>query len=171
MLHPEKKYCINHPSRPIFSHQRCIYCYRKEILLPKQLSKQKKVYKIKNYSPKRILLNKEYDRKKKEKWNQLILEKKNRCFFTDTWLDPNGPVPDFHHTIGRTGDLLCDMNYAFPCLFKPHRQYTDLQYTYDQLEKIDWYKPFLNRLKETYPLLYQKELYRIEKANKKVIRL
>ena len=171
MLHPEKKFCINHPNRKIFAKQRCIYCYKKEILLPKQLAKPKKVYKIKNYSPKRVLLNNEYTRKKKEKWLQLISEKKNRCFFTDVWLDPTGPIPDFHHTIGREGSALCDMNYAFPCLFKPHRQYTDLQYTYDQLEKIDWYKPFLMRLKENYPILYEKEIYRINKANNKVKKL
>lgn len=171
MLSHSKKYCINGCQRFVFAHQRCVYCYRKEILLPKQLAKPKKIYKIKNFSSKRVLLNDEYSRKKKEKWLELIEQDKNRCFFTDTWLDPKGPIPDFHHSLGREGDLLCDKEYMFPCLFKPHRQYTDLQYTYDQLEKIDWYKPFLIRLKENYPILYEKELYRISKANTKVKRL
>ena len=170
MLSHSKKYCINHPNRHIFAKMRCIQCYRKEILLPKQLAKPKKIYKIKNYSSKRVILNDEYTRKKKEKWNQLVSEGKNRCYFTNILMDPD-VLPPFHHSIGKDGDLLCDMKYAFPCYFKPHRQYHDLQYTYDQLEQIDWYKSFLQRLEKDNPILYYQEMKRIEKANKKVKRL
>ena len=170
MLNHNKKYCINHSSCYVFAKGFCVQCYRQYYLYPKQKEKQKKIYKIKPYSKKRKILNIEYSRKKKEKWNQLIHEGKNKCYFTNVILDPNGPIPDFHHTLGRDGDLLCDMNYAFSCLFKPHRQYHDLQYTYDQLEQIDWYKSFLQRLEKENPILYHKEQMKIQKANTKVPR-
>ena len=169
MLHPNKKYCINHSDKKIFAHQRCLYCYRKEILYPKQLAKPKKIYKIKNYSPKRVLLNDEYSRVKKEKWLQFIKEGNNKCFFTDIWLDPKGPIPDFHHLFGKDGDLLCDVNNMFPVLFKFHREYHDLQRDYENLAKEDklWYSNFLIRIKMSHPLLYHKEIYLIQKANQK----
>jgi hypothetical protein len=60
------------------------------------------------------------------------------------------------------------MNYAFPCIFKTHRQYHDLQYTYEYLEKVEWYFPWLNRIKIELPIIYQKEMYKIERANNKI---
>lgn len=162
------KYCINHNSRPVFAHNRCIYCYRKEILLPKQLAKPKKVYHIKNASPKRVLLNNEYTRVKREKWEQLIKEGKNKCFFSDIWLDSKGPIPDFHHVIGRDGSLLTDKQFMFPVLFNPHRNYHDLKHEYKELEKINWYFPWLERMKKEIPIIYWKEMKSIEKANKTI---
>lgn len=168
MLHPNDRYCINHPNRKKFSHDRCLYCYRKEILYPKSLLKPKKIYKIKNVSDKRVILNKEYSRIKEEKWKELIVNKQNKCFFSDITLDPKGPIPDFHHLFGRQDDLLCDRRYMFPVLFKPHRQYTDISYEYRYLEKIDWYFTWLNRIKTELPMLYQKEMFKIERANKQI---
>lgn len=165
------KYCINHPSRKIFSSQRCLYCYRKEILYPKQLLKPKKMYKIKNYSSKRILLNDEYSRVKKDKWLELIEQGKNKCFFTDILLDPKGPIPDFHHVIGKDGSLLTDKQFIFPALFNPHRQYHDLKHEYKELEKVNWYFPWLERMKKEIPIIYYKEMRSIERANTKVKRL
>lgn len=171
MLRHSKKFCINGDNRYVFAHQRCLSCYRKEILYPKQLLKPKKVYKIKNYSPKRVLLNDEYSRVKKEKWLELIAEGKNTCFFTGILLDPKGPIPDFHHVIGRDGSLLTDKQFMFPVLFKPHREYHDLKHEYEQLEKISWYNGWLERMKKEIPIIYYKEMNAIERANKKVIRL
>ena len=167
MIGQSKKYCINHPARHVFAKNRCIYCYRKDILYPKQLLKEKKTYKINSFSLKRERLNLVYTIKKKEKWAELVAEGKNVCYFTNIKLDPD-ILPDFHHSIGKDGDLLTDMDYAFPAIFKAHRQYHDLKYGYDDLAKVSWYKDFLERLKKNNPLLYQKELYRISKANTKV---
>jgi len=149
----------------VFAKDRCIYCYRKEILYPKQKLKEKKHYKITPVSEKRKLLNNEYERKKKEKWLDLVFNKKNKCFFTDKIIDPVGPVPHFHHTLGRDGELLADMNYAFPCYFKPHREYHDLRYEYKDLEKIEWYFSWLQRMKTELPIIYHKEMRLIERAN------
>ena len=173
MLRHSKKFCINGDNRYVFAYQRCLSCYRKEILYPKQLLKPKKVYKIKNASPKRVLLNNEYTRIKKEKWLELIAEGKNTCFFTGIWLDPKGPIPDFHHLFGKDGDLLCDKNNIFPVIFKYHREYHDLQRDYENLAREDklWYSYFLERIKITQPLLYHKEMYLIQRANTKVKRL
>jgi len=41
MLHPENRFCINHPNRKKFAKDRCLQCYRKDILLPKQIEKNK----------------------------------------------------------------------------------------------------------------------------------
>ena len=163
------KYCINHSNRKVFSHNRCIECYRREILYPKSLLKEKKTYKIKPYSNKREILNLVYTIKKKEKCAQLVAEGKNVCYFTNVKLDPD-ILPAFHHSIGKDGDLLTDMFYAFPATFKAHREYHDLKYDYDHLEKVSWYKDFLERLKKNHPLLYEKERYKIDRANKKVTR-
>ncbi len=168
------KYCINHSSRRVFSHNRCIYCYRKEILYPKQLLKTKKVYKIKNSSPKRLLLINEYSRKKKEKWIQLINEKKNKCFFSDIIITPDpNVVPDFHHLFEKENNHLIDMENTYPCIFKYHREYHDLLRDYENLAREDklWYSYFLERIKISYPLLYQKEIYLIQRANQKIKRL
>lgn len=171
MLKHSKKFCINGCNSYVFAYDRCLSCYRKEILYPKQLAKPKKVYKIKNYSSKRILLNDEYNRIKKEKWLELIEQGKNICFFTNKILDAKGLIPDFHHTLGRDGDLLCDKNYIFPVLSYAHRQFHDLKHEYKELEKIDWYFPWLERMKVSYPIIYFKEMRAIEKANTKVKRL
>jgi hypothetical protein len=163
------KYCINHSNRRVFSHGLCITCYKRDVLYPKYKLKEKKTYAIKSYSLKRERLNLVYTIKKKEKWAQLVSEGKNVCYFTNVKLDPE-VLPDFHHSIGRDGDLLTDMDYAFPATFKAHRDYHDLKYDYEHLEKIPWYKDFLLRLKKNNPLLYEKEMYRIRKANTKVNR-
>jgi hypothetical protein len=171
MLRHSKKFCINGCQSYVWARDRCLKCYRKEILYPKQLAKPKKVYKIKNASPKRVLLNDEYTRIKKEKWSELISEGKNRCFFTDILLDPKGPIPDFHHVIGRDNSLLTDKQFIFPALFKPHREYHDLKHEYKELEKVDWYFPWLERMKTQIPIIYFKEMKCIERANTKVKRL
>jgi len=167
MIGHSKRYCINGCHSFVFAKDRCVRCYRKEILYPKQKNKPKQHYKIAPVSDKRQKLNAEYERKKKQKWLELIEQKKNVCFFSNKTIDPTGPVPHFHHTLGRDGDLLSDMNYAFPCYFQPHRQYHDMQYTYDYLEKIDWYFPWLQRMKQTLPIIYYKEMKLIERANAK----
>jgi len=164
MLSHSKKYCKNGCSRFVFAHGLCLSCYKKEILYPKQKLKERKHYTIKPYSSKREKINRIYTEKKKKKWEQLIAEKKNYCYFTKIKLDPD-ILPDFHHTLGRDGDLLTDMEYAFPCTFKAHREYHDLKYDYDHLERIKWYYPFLKRLEKENPILYYQEFKRIQKAN------
>lgn len=165
------KYCVNGCSRKVFAHNRCIYCYRKEILYPKQLEKQRsnisKPVKIRPVSVKRQLLNKEYERKKQENNLKLIILDKFHCFFT---LEPfpKGYSPDYHHTLGRDGDLLTDMSYAFPCYFKPHREFHDLKHDYQHLYDCNWYSPWLDRMKKEYPIIYFKELRTIEKANNNI---
>ena len=165
------KYCVNGCNRYVFSHGLCIYCYRKQVLYPKQKEKNKqsvRVYNpIKKNSAKRQLLNDEYSRVKKQKWDKLVEMKENRCFFTNVLLDPN-IVPDFHHALGRDGDLLTDPDYMFPTLFQPHRDFHDMHHEYDNLEKYDWYFPWLKRMKEKYPIIYFKEMNKIERANGKV---
>jgi len=164
MIRHSKKYCKNGCHRFVFAHDLCIYCYRKEYLYPKLKSKQKKVYKIAPYSKKRIKLNAEYKRKKKEKNEKLKAEGKFKCFFTDTPF-PKNFEPDYHHTLGRDGDLLTDMDYCFPCYFQPHREYHDLEYDYKSLNQIEWYDLWLERMKIELPIIYQKEMYKIERAN------
>jgi hypothetical protein len=133
-------------------------------LIPKQKLKPKKIYKIAPYSKKRIKLNAEYERKKQANNEKLKLEGKFKCFFTGD-LFPKNYDPDYHHTLGRDGDLLSDMDYAFPCYFQPHREYHDLNYDYASLNKIEWYDTWLERIKIDLPILYHKEMYKIERAN------
>lgn len=168
MINRSKKYCINGCNRFVFAKDRCIYCYRKEILYPKQKLKEKKVYRINKVSPKRAILIDEYSRKKKERWKQLIAEGKNRCFFSDIKLDPE-IIPDFHHLFEKENDHLIDMDNTYPCLFKYHREYHDLKRDYEYLAREDklWYSYFLERIKISYPILYHKEMYLINKANAK----
>ena len=166
MLSHSKKYCKNGCNRFVFAHNLCIYCYRKEILLPKQKLKPKKIYKIAPYSEKRIKLNAEYERIKQANNERLKAEGKFKCFFTNDPF-PKNYDPDYHHTIGRDGSLLTDMAYAFPCYFQPHREYHDLQYDYVSLNKIQWYDQWLERIKIDLPIVYAKEIYKINKANDK----
>jgi len=122
------------------------------------------LYKIASYSKKRIKLNEEYYRKKKENNEKLKSEGKFKCFFTNDPF-PKNFEPDYHHTLGRDGDLLSDMNYAFPCYFQPHREYHDLKYDYASLNKIKWYDEWLERIRIDLPILYAKEIYKIKRAN------
>ena len=156
---------MNGCDRFVFAHNRCIYCYRREIQYPKQQAKEKKYYRIPPVSEKRKLLNKTYERKKEEKWQELIENKQNYCYFTNKLISARESIPDFHHSLGRDGDLLCDKEHMFPCYSWPHREYHDMKYEYKDLIKIAWYFDWINRIKTISPIVYHKELYKIERAN------
>ena len=168
MIRHSKKFCINGCNRYVFAYGVCIYCYRKARAIAQQSKPAKPRPRIARVSKKRQLLNVVYTDKKKEKWERLIAEKKNVCYFTGIEIDPRGPIPDFHHTLGRDGELLCDMTYAWPCYFTPHREFHDLKYDYDHLEGCKWYYAWLKRIEKEDPIIHQKELYKINKANVKV---
>ena len=158
------KFCINHPDRKIFAHKRCIYCYRKEILYPKQQAKPKKVYRIKSYSDKRIKINSTYEKKKEEKNKELIQQGKFVDFFSNDPF-PKDYKPEYHHTIGRDGDLLTDTDYMFPCYRNTHRAYHDLKHEKRYLNNVPWYWSWLERMKTEIPIIYHLEMKKIDKAN------
>lgn len=168
MIRHSRRYCKNGDGRLVFAHDLCIYCYRREILYPKQKLKEKKIYRIKPVSDKRVKLNAEYKRKKEVNNEKLKAEKRFKCFFTQKPFDKNYD-PDYHHTLGKDGDLLADMEYAFPCYFEPHREYHDLKYDKEHLDNCTWYWSWLERIKTELPIVYYKEIKKIEKANGKTI--
>jgi hypothetical protein len=103
----------------------------------------------------------EYNRTKARKRKDMIKGGYFRCFFSNTKLDVDG-VEEWHHALGRTGDLLWEYKNIFPAIRRYHRDYHDLPI--EQLMKLTWYRDFVRRLKAKNHKVYNKELNRMLKA-------
>ena len=67
--------------------------------------------------------------------------------------------PSLHHAFGRDADLILDEAFWFLTHHKCHMDYHSMSYN-----DIPWWNNYMFRIKNINPVVYQKELIRIEKA-------
>jgi hypothetical protein len=157
MLRHSKKLCINGDGRYIYAHKRCLSCYKREILYPKQKAKQK-------LSDKKVSLNKQYDEKRKIFIEELKLSDKNGklyCIFCGKVITEE---PSLHHGLGRDDDVMLDDRFWFVS----HNYCHVSQYHSISCFDISWWNGYIDRLKTLLPsvseILLKLEYNRMNKA-------
>lgn len=80
-----------------------------------------------------------------------------KCFFCGNRFRVDAH-PDIHHLFGRENEHLLDR----PNLVFVHRN-CHAKYTHDSVHKISWYVEWLERIKDSRPVLYEKELIKYNK--------
>lgn len=168
MIRTKKKCKIEGCNYPVFGHGYCLNHYKIHILLPKEMKKRnkKQIKGIKRISKKQERRINIYGEKKEEKKRILIKEGKWECLFTGKKFPIRGPMPGFHHLLGRDGDHMTDIDLIWPVYNEPHRQYHDLDY--EKIIKLDWYEGFINRLAKINKECHRLEIRRKEKALQRV---
>jgi len=155
------KLCINCNKYPVFSHKYCKYCQylRTDKKKPHKIISKKKP--IKHTSNKRSDETELYNHAKIEVREELILKGEWTCFFNgkdlplDFW--------EFHHLLGKEGELLYTKSNIRPAIRSYHTQYHHLDI--QRLLDTDWYVPFIFKISDKYPEVFQIEARRIMKAN------
>lgn len=152
----------------VFSHDYCKWhqSMRNDKKWLKSLEKQRKNTskqpKIKQVSDKQSRKLRKYEWGKKEKEKYLKEANQWRCIFCDEPFSDDDS-PDWHHILGRDGDLVSDMRYIYPAHTHCHiviYHWGD----YALLSSQRWYQGFLERLKDIDIKLYNKELRKKDKA-------
>lgn len=153
-------------SQAVFSNNYCrMHQYlRKDKKWLKTLLKQHKKgnTKIKHVSDKQSKKLQKYEQGKREKEKQLKQDNQWRCIFCGEPFD-DSTNPDWHHLMGRDGDLVFDMRYIFPA----HTHCHIVIYhwgSYELLSSQRWYDGFLDRLKVIDEKLYNKEIRKRDKS-------
>jgi len=126
--------------------------YRKKVI--EQRSNQK-VYKIPPTTDKRFDELKQYSKLIKEIDKEAKLNKGWYCFFCG---EPLGDKVHHHHLKGREGIDLVDKAYIVLAHSKCHMDYHD-----KPVNKLRWFKDYIERLKLIDPALADKEIRKYEK--------
>jgi len=148
----------------VFSHDYCKWhqTSRTDERWLKQSKKKQKQCFIKPIADKQRQKLKIYEHGKRDKEKQLKASSQWNCIFCgDSFHDDDRP--DWHHLLGRDGDLVSDMRYIFPA----HTHCHIVIYhwgSYELLSSQRWYGKFLERLKMIDVKLYNKELRRKDKS-------
>ena len=156
---PSRKICnIKGCRSPLFARGYCGYHYTSEYLAPRM--KRKSRQPIKRRSAKRASQESKYQKERRE----FIQEKRDEdpksrifCIFCGEVIYY---IPDLHHAKGRDDEMILDQHYWFLAHNDCHTQ----EYHSKSWEDIDWWHYYLDRIKETYPDLYEKELLRMSKS-------
>jgi len=115
--------------------------------------------KIRPKSKKRIKEDIVYKNVKTEKQAELEAEGKYVCVFCG---EPFTCKPDWHHVLGRDGNLMVDKKHLFPAHYTCHI----LKYhgsPISKLKKEPWWNRYLQWCKEFDYELYQKELRKLDR--------
>ena len=128
---------------------------------------------MRRISKKRESQHKEYDRVKKELFLEDFKNNKLVCFLSNLPMripeeidkDDDKEVMkilDIHHIEGeRENDHLYDREILKPVIRNYHTMYHS--FTVEQLLRYEWYHKYLNRIKNSHPNLYDKEMNKHEK--------
>ena len=130
-------------------------------LSPKKGTRSPERKRLPNMSIKQSLQYLKYNEVKAQKKADMIAGKYYNCFFSGQKLDPDFNY-EFHHALGKVGDLMTSYRNIFPCIRKYHTEYHSL--SADKLMKTSWYPDFVKRIKKMNHRVYNKELDRLLKA-------
>jgi len=164
MIRTKKKCKVEGCTYPVFGHGYCLNHYKTLFLLPKEMQKlnKKRYQRINKISKKQERRIETYVLKKEAKKELLIKQKQWCCLFTGKKFPIRGPMPSFHHLLGRDGDHMTDIDLIWPVYDDAHRQYHD--FDYERIIKLDWYEGFINRLEKINKECYRLEIRKKEKA-------
>ena len=154
----------------LFSKGMCRYCYNKEMLKQRDVRSipvkrpespvkplSTKSNRIHPLSPKRANTNQEYNAIVKKMKDDAREDKDAVCFFCGGHFKERSVI-DCHHIFGREGEKLVDRENLVLVHRECHSKYHSLS-----VHKINWYPEWLERIKDTDPKLYEKEIIKYNK--------
>lgn len=161
MIRTKKTCSVEGCTWPVFGRGFCSSHYKSQYLAPRQMQKPREFVFIKRRTKDRVKEERKYLSDRQQFIEDLRAkdpQKKVYCIFCGK---PIYSEPDLHHANGRDGDKLLNQNDWFLA----HQKCHCVEYHGTSWEKLSWWNDYLERIKDSHPHIYQKEMLRMEKSN------